>query len=421
MIVPSIDLQDGAAVQLVGGRDKALDGGDPRAWMRRFSTVGEVAVVDLDAALGAGSNSAQIEALCRMGPVRVGGGIRSYGQAAAWLDRGAERVVIGTRAEPELLSRLPRERVVAALDCRHGEVVVEGWRRGTGRDVAQRMAELAPYVGGFLVTFVELEGRLGGTDLERVPELVAAAGEARLTVAGGIRSCAEIGELDRMGVDAQVGMALYTGGFDLAGALAACLRSDRADGLWPTVVVDESDRALGLVYSSEASLREALTTASGVYQSRSRGLWRKGATSGATQELVAVELDCDRDALRFRVRQNGRGFCHRGSAACWGPSRGLAALEATLGERLASAPAGSYAARLFSDPDLLADKLREEAGELAEAQGAAEVVHEAADLLFFALSRLRAADVPLADVEAELDRRARAVTRRGGDRKGVTR
>src|SRR5919106_2028313 len=311
MIIPSIDLQEGQAVQLIGGGEaKAFDAGDPRPLARRFGLVGEIAVVDLDAALGQGSNAAIAEELIDLAPCRVGGGIRDAASAIAWLDRGAQKVVLGTAARPDVLQELPRERVIAALDARHGEVVVEGWQKRTGHGVLERIAALRDLAGGFLVTFVEREGRLEGTVLAFAKEIRAAAGEAEVTIAGGITTAEEIAELDRLGCDAQVGMALYTGRLGLAEALAAPLRSDRPDGLWPTVVVDERGVALGLCYSDLESLRAALERGQGVYRSRSRGLWIKGATSGATQELLRIEADCDRDCLRFTVRQRSPGFCH---------------------------------------------------------------------------------------------------------------
>jgi phosphoribosyl-ATP pyrophosphohydrolase len=416
MIVPSIDLQDGQAVQLIGGRERKLSAGDPFAIAERFATVGTMAVVDLDAALGRGSNRVAIEQLCAQYPVRAGGGIRDEATARRWLDAGAEQIVIGTRAEPELLSKLPRERLVAALDCEHGEVVVEGWQRGTGRGVAERILELREHVAGFLVTFVEREGRCEGTAMERVAELVELAGDARVTIAGGVTTPEEVAELDRLGADAQVGMALYEGRMDLADAFCAPLASDRPDGLWPTMVCDERGLALGLVYSNPESVRTSIEERRGVYWSRTRGLWRKGETSGATQELVRVEADCDRDALRFVVRQAGSGFCHTGTDTCFGDVRGLAKLERTLAERAAGAvPKGSYTARLLAEPAFLAAKLAEEAGELAEAETPSEVRHEAADLLYFAAVAMSRAGVSLAEVERELDARARRVGRRGGE------
>jgi phosphoribosyl-ATP pyrophosphohydrolase len=417
MIIPSIDLMGGQAVQLVGGKEHALDAGDPRPIAERFRLVGEIAVIDLDAALGQGSNATLIEDLCTRARCRVGGGIRDVATARRWLDAGAEKIILGTAARPDLLSQLPRQRLIAALDAVDGEVVVEGWRTRTGARIEDRMAELEPHVSGFLVTFVEREGRMGGTALERVAPLVAAAGRARLTIAGGVTTPEEIAALDRMGADAQVGMALYTGAMGLADAIAAPLVSDRPDGLWATVVVDEHGTALGLSWSNLDSLRAAVQDRKGVYFSRKRGLWRKGETSGATQDLLRVDLDCDRDALRFTVRQAGQGFCHLDTWTCWGEAAGLPALARKLASRLAEAPAGSYTRRLLDDPELLGKKLAEEAGELAAAHGAAAVAWEVADVIYFALVAMVRAGVPLSDVEAELERRARAVTRRAGDAK----
>ena len=417
MIVPSIDLMNKQAVQLVGGATRALEAGDPQPIAARFGVVGEVAVVDLDAALGRGSNAELARELCAIARCRVGGGIRDAAAARAWLDAGAVKVVLGTAARPEVLRELPRERVVAALDALHGEVVVEGWRRRTGARVVERMRELRPFVEGFLVTFVEREGRLGGPDLAAVRELREAAGERSLTIAGGVTTAADVAALDRLGTEAQVGMALYTGRLTLADAVAAPLVSERPDGLWPTVVVDERGVALGLAYSSRESLAAAIATRRGVYHSRTRGVWTKGQTSGATQDLLRVDADCDRDALRFTVLQHGAGFCHRQTRGCWGAERGLGALERRLAVLRDDAPSRSYTRRLLDDPALLRSKLVEEAGELGDAAEARPVAEEAADLLYFAAVALARAGVGLAEVEGVLDRRALLVSRRPGDAK----
>jgi len=417
VIVPCIDLMNGATVQLVGGREKALDAGDPFPLAEKFRRVGDIAVVDLDAAIGQGSNAELMRRLVELAPCRVGGGIRDAETARRWLDAGASKVVLGTAATPEVLRQLPRERVVVALDADRDEVVVEGWRTRTGRTVLERLRELRGLVDNFLVTFVEIEGQMKGVDLDRVRALREAAGDARLTIAGGVASAAEIAALDGLGADAQVGMAIYTGRLGLAEAYAAPLRSDRADGLWPTVIVDEHGVALGLAYSDLESLRTAIETGRGAYHSRSRGLWIKGATSGDGQDLLRVDADCDRDALRFTVRQHGVGFCHLGTRTCWGDERGLPRLARRLAARRLDAPAGSYTKRLFDDPALLRAKLAEEAGELADADGRERVVGETADLLYFALTALARGEATLAEVEAELDRRSLRLTRRAGDAK----
>lgn len=418
MIVPSIDIMDGSTVQLIGGREKALDAGDPRPIARRFARVGEIAVIDLDAALSRGTNARLIEQLLSIAPCRVGGGIRDADTARRWLDAGARKVILGTAATPDILSRLPRDRVIAALDSRDDRVVVEGWTRATSATVLDRIRELRDYVSGFLVTFVEREGRMTGLPLDRVEAIVEAAGSARVTVAGGVRDPRDIAHADALGADTQVGMALYTGAFDLASGFCAPLRSDRPDALWPTIVCDQSQRALGLAYSSLGSVRASIETGRAVYFSRSRNaLWEKGATSANTQDIIAIAADCDRDALRFIVRQHGQGFCHLPQATCFGSLSGLAALDRTLADRAAGAPDDSYTARLLRDPALRRSKLLEEAAELAEADASRDadaVTWETADLVFFALATARAHAVSLADIERVFDRRSLRVTRRPG-------
>ncbi len=417
MMVPSIDLRGGHAVQLERGKTLKIDAGPPGPIAERFSLVGPIAVIDLDAAFGEGDNLELVKSLCRRHRCRVGGGIRTVERALDLLDAGAEHVIVGTAATPEFLSQLPRERVFAALDAVHGEVVVDGWRTRTGASVPDRMAELAPYVAGFLVTFVEVEGTMSGLDLDRAKELKAAANGRALTVAGGVRDAEEVAALDQLGIDAQIGMALYSGRFHLSDPLWASLSSDREDGLVPTVVVDAYERALGLAYSSKESLRVALDERRGVYWSRRRGLWRKGESSGHAQTLLRVDLDCDRDALRFTVAQSGPGFCHLSTESCFGPLAGLGTLSGRLLDPATRAQPGSYTQRLFSDRELLASKLTEEAAELAAARTIEEVTHEAADVLYFTLVSAAAAGVSLDEIERELCRRRLRVRRRPGDAK----
>ncbi len=414
MIVPSIDIRAGKAVQLRGGRHPVLDVGDPEEVAERYARVGEIAIVDLDAALGTGDNSATVLRILRRHPCRVGGGLRTKEAVLRYLDAGARSVMLGTKATPEFLSELPRDRLIAALDEKGGEVVVEGWTKGTGSRIEDRMAVLAPYVSGFLVTFVDAEGSLGGIGLDRARSLIASAGGVRITFAGGAAGAEEIGALDRLGADVQAGTAIALGKLKLAEAFAASLSSDRPDGLWPTVVCDEGGRALGLVWSDLESLAAAIETGRGAYRSRSRGLWVKGETSGDLQELIRIEADCDRDAIRFTVRQSGRGFCHLARRSCFDDGSGIERLERTLRSRMADAPPGSYTRKLFDDPSLLGSKLREEADELNKAKGFDEATAEAADVIYFALTKAIAEGSSLAAIEAELDRRSLRVSRRGG-------
>lgn len=203
----------------------------------------------------------------------------------------------------------------------------------------------------------------------------------------------------------------------LSKLIASYWKSDRTDGLIPTVVTDDAGIALGLAYTSEESILEALRTQSGVYQSRKRGLWVKGLTSGDTQELLRIGLDCDNDTLKFVVKQKGR-FCHLEQFGCFGDLSGISALEQTLKSRKESAPEGSYTARLFSDEKLLRAKIMEEAEELCDGKTKENIAFEAADLIYFALTKAVGAGVSLADIEANLDAKSLKVKRRTGNAKG---
>jgi len=414
MIIPSIDLMDGRAVQLRRGRELVLEGGDPFERLEEFSVAGEVAVVDLDAALGQGSNAGLIREMVRRAPCRVGGGIRDIGAALNWLDAGASRIMIGTAASVEFFSQLPRDRVIAAVDAEAGSVVVEGWRTRTGHQVIDRVQELASSVGGFLLTQVEHEGGMAGFDMALVERAVAAAGGARVIAAGGITTAEDVAALDRIGADSQVGMALYSGHMTLGAAVAAPLAKGLDDRLWPTVVQDESGLSLGLVWSTRGSVEAAVAERRGIYWSRSReSLWVKGESSGSTQDLLRVDLDCDRDALRFTVRQHGTGFCHTGERACWPTPFSLAALGRTIDSiRDDGSEQQSGTARLLADPGLLKAKLLEEAEELSDAKTPAEVTHEAADLLYFLLVAAARQGVSVEAISGELERRSLRVRRR---------
>ncbi len=421
MIIPSISIKDGKAVATLTGEKVGLEAGDPSAIAERYGVVGEIAVIDLDGALGTGDNAAVIEPLVANHRCMVGGGIRDEKTAVKWLDKGVAKIIIGTAANRALLAKLPKERIIVSLDTRHGEVVVNGMRTGTGKTVIDLIGELKDNVSGFLITFVESEGMMGGMDMTRVEQIVQAAGkEVTVTVAGGIAAPEEIAAIDKLGADAQVGMALLNGEIDLADAFLAPIHTDRPDGLWSTVIVDELGTALGLAYSDLESVRDAINHRRGTYHSRSRGLWVKGLTSGNTQKLVNASLDCDRDAIRFVVTQGGKGFCHNDTWTCWGEEWGMANLLRTLTGRVQSAPQGSYTKRLLDDPELLKAKLIEEAQELAQAGNPGEVAHEAADVFYFALVAMARSGVDLATVERALEKRSLKITRRPGDAKNNT-
>lgn len=387
MIVMSIDLMDGKAVQLRQGKDLVLKSDrDPVDLAREFNRYGEVCVIDLDAALGKGNNFDVIENICRVAEVRVGGGIRTEEYGRKLLKSGARRLVFGTAATPELLGKFPSDRCIVALDHKRGQVVDNGWTTEAGETILERANRLSDYCGGYLCTFVEQEGCMTGLPQDQALQLAKDL-KKPLTVAGGIASDEEVIALSRQGIDVQVGMALYTGKLNPAQSVIDSLNFD-SQGLIPTIVQATSGEVLMMAYSSKESLAQALTTGKGVYFSRSRQeLWEKGKTSGSTQELLSCRTDCDRDCLIFTVEQTN-GACHRDSYNCFDgiartPKFKLNQLFEVLRERKASANPKSYSAKLFADRSELLSKIREECDEVLHFTSRENLRWEIADLLYF--------------------------------------
>lgn len=409
MLIPSIDLMGGKAVQLERGREKKLEVDDVLGLAARFSRYGELAVIDLDRAIGtpdAGTNDALVRELCRRHACRVGGGVRTKERAVELVKWGARKVIVGTKASPEFFAGLPRDAMMAALDVDGDRVVTHGWTEKSDFTASEQARTLTPFVSGFLVTIVDREGMLGGTDPERLAA-VRKATELPIAAAGGIASVEEIVRLHDAGFDTQLGMSIYTGRVTLTDAFVALTDFAKGGGLAPTVVRDEAGLVLMLAYSDAASLRHALDYGVGAYHSRSRNeLWVKGATSGHTQRLVRADFDCDRDALCFTVEQTGPA-CHTGARACFPPPPGPDApwdreLLATLTDRIAKAKPGSYSAKLASNSAYLATKLSEEADEVNRARTRDELRWEAADLVYHLAVRLAADGLTWDEVAAEL-------------------
>ena len=221
MIIPCIDLMGGKVVQLVQGREKALEGGTPEEMLQRFAAFPEIQVIDLDAAIGSGSNDGLVEFLAARARCRVGGGVRSAERARRLVQQGAHKVIVGTAAftgggvDTEFLATLDRQRLLIALDSKDGRIVVKGWREATAFTAEEVLKQLEPYCSGFLCTYVDKEGMLQGTDLAWFRRLRAAT-PLEITAAGGITTVEEIRELARLNIHAALGMAIYTGRLDLA-------------------------------------------------------------------------------------------------------------------------------------------------------------------------------------------------------------
>jgi phosphoribosylformimino-5-aminoimidazole carboxamide ribotide isomerase len=222
MIIPCIDLQGGKAVQLVRGRRRALAVDDVLGLLDRFRDYPILHVIDLDAAMRKGSNGRWIKTLCQRAnrKVRVGGGIRTVTRAAKILSWGAEKIIVGSAAFKdgkinreflgELAARVGRKHVIVAIDTENRRIVVRGWRERLKLKPGDVIPQLEPFCSGFLSTFVDNEGTMKGTDLPWFRELQRVT-KLPITAAGGIRSMREVLALEKAGMDAAVGMAIYTG------------------------------------------------------------------------------------------------------------------------------------------------------------------------------------------------------------------
>ena len=216
---------DGKVVQLVQGRDKALEVDSAEEMLERFAAFPQIQVIDLDAAIGKGANDSLVSMLASRATIRAGGGVRTVERGKALLDQGAFRVIVGTSAftgqgpnHPflaDLARTLGRDNIVIALDSKGGRIVVKGWRESTNFTAEQVIGELQPYCSGFLCTYVDKEGMMQGTDLDWFARLRAAT-RLEITAAGGITTLDDIRALDRLSIHSAVGMAIYTGKLDLA-------------------------------------------------------------------------------------------------------------------------------------------------------------------------------------------------------------
>jgi phosphoribosylformimino-5-aminoimidazole carboxamide ribotide isomerase len=224
MLIPSIDLQNGRIVQLIQGERLAIETSDTEGWIAKFAPFPKVQLIDLDAAMGKGDNRALVKSICGRLPCRVGGGIRGIERARDVLDAGAHAVIVSSALftggqvdigfARSLAEAVGPERVIAAVDSRGGRVVIHGWKTALAFSAEEAVRLLEPYCSEFLYTHVDTEGLMGGTDIGAIMA-VRAATIRRVTAAGGITTREEIDRLDAAGVDAVVGMAIYTGRLDV--------------------------------------------------------------------------------------------------------------------------------------------------------------------------------------------------------------
>ena len=436
MIIASIDIQNGKVVQLKQGAELVLQRDNSAELAEEFDRYGEVAVIDLDAAMGKGNNGEMVKALFRKAECRVGGGIRTPEQAKELVSLGARKIIIGSGAfrDPArkgagieggefgvnlplleaFAKKIGRQRLIVAVDARNGEIVIDGWKTPTGLDLIEAARAVEPWVSELLFTCVEREGTMTGIDAGPVKKLRDAV-SCRITVAGGVSTLDEIEELAGLDCDVQLGMALYTGKINLAEAFAASLDWEKAGGrgsgagpenqLLPVIAQAPDGQVLMTGFTDREALNETFKRGMLCFHSRTRNkLWMKGESSGNTLKLIRLRADCDRDAILAVVEPAGP-VCHTGAWSCFSLDRRYTweLLQKIIGDRFRNPVPGSYTATL--DDELVREKLMEEAQELCAAGTHDELVWEAADLLYFSTALITRAGVRVGEVLAELERR----------------
>jgi len=428
MVISSIDLKDGHVVQLKNGKDLMLQRDDADNLIADFNKYGEVAIIDLDAALrhtdekGNTANTTLLKSLLRKGTVRVGGGIRDVKKARELISLGAEKVIIGSAAWntsrkdgesilntaflEELDAAIDKQRVIISVDAINGNIAVKGWTETANIPLIDGAREAEKYASELLFTCVEKEGCMQGTDMAMCQKLRDAV-KCRVVAAGGVNSLEQIVALEKMGCDVQLGMALYTGVVNLKDAFIGCLDFEKTSGMIPVIAQSPAGQVLMMGYANKDAFEKTFTTNKLTFFSRTRNtLWTKGETSGHFLEVVKLRADCDRDTVLATVIPHG-GACHTGSFTCFGSDpdekSSMERLYATIAERFANPRPGSYTATL--NDKRVREKVMEEAEELTEAEGKEEVVWEAADVLYFISVLMYKEHVTWQDIYDELDKR----------------
>jgi phosphoribosyl-ATP pyrophosphohydrolase/phosphoribosyl-AMP cyclohydrolase len=429
MVIASIDIQNGKVVQLKQGEELVLQRDNALELAAEFDRYGEIAVIDLDAAMGKSSNLDMIKPILRKAECRVGGGIRSPEQAKELVSLGARKIIVGSGAFrvsggfavnipflEAMSKKIGRERLIVAVDARKSEIVVDGWKTSTGLDLFNAAKMVEPFAGELLFTCVEREGTMTGIDPELVRKLRETV-SCQLTVAGGVTTMEEIASLAKTGCDVQLGMALYTGKINLADSFIVSLNWNKSGGvttsadenpatpLLPLIVQSPDGQVLMTGYTDADALAETFKRGNVCFHSRTRNkLWMKGENSGNILKLLRMRTDCDRDAL-LAIAEPAGPICHTSAWSCFAANRkySLEFLQNVITDRLCNPVPGSYTAAL--DDELVREKVTEEARELCEAKTRDEIVWEAADLLYFTTVLMTKAGVSIQEILDELDRR----------------
>jgi phosphoribosyl-ATP pyrophosphohydrolase/phosphoribosyl-AMP cyclohydrolase len=400
-----------------------------------FNRYGDVCIIDLDAAMGMGTNIGMILPLLRKASCRIGGGIRTAERARELISLGAQKVIIGSVAFRDarkkgagfaageftvnipllesLVKKTGKNRLIIAVDARRREgggyeILVDGWKTPTGLDLLEAARMVEPYTSELLFTCVDREGTMTGIDMEPIKQLRAAV-SCSITVAGGVSTLEEIEIIAGLGCDVQLGMALYTGKLSLADAFVRSLNWKKGTPpdapLLPLIAQSPDGQVLMTGFTDREALTETFARGNLCFHSRSRNrLWMKGETSGNTLQLWSIRADCDQDALLAVVDPQGP-VCHTGKWTCFSQERHYSwqLLQRIITDRFKNPSPGSYTATL--DDELVREKIQEEAEELCTAVNHGEILWEAADLLYFMTVLLTRAGLSVEEVLSELDRR----------------
>ena len=427
MVISSIDLKNGHVVQLKNGKELVLQRDDADDLIGKFDMYGEVAIIDLDAALGnvdsKGNtvNTELLKSLLHKGNVRTGGGIRTVKRARELISLGAEKVIIGSSAwktEPkpgesvinedflnELETAIGKDRIIISVDSINGKIAVKGWTQTVDISLVEGAKQAEKFCSELLFTCVEREGCMQGTDIDYVRQLRDAV-KCRVVVAGGVSSVEEIKQLEKMNCDVQLGMALYTDKVNLKDSFIACLDFEKMP-LIPVIAQSVNGEVLMQGFANEQAVRKSFECGKLTFWSRSRNeIWTKGETSKNFLNIVRMRVDCDRDCILATVIPDGPS-CHTGSWTCFTTApdekSSMGRLYSIIADRFKNPKPGSYTATL--DAKRVREKIEEEAEELCEAEGKNEVIWEAADLIYFVNVLMYKEGVTWKDVYDELDRR----------------
>ena len=462
-VIPCLDVKDGRVVKGINF-EGLRDIGDAVEAARRYDEADADELVFLDISATAEGRKTMLDVVARVAeqvfiPLTVGGGVSAVEHVEALLHAGADKVAINSAAvkDPTLITRASErfgaQCVVVAVDAKRVanvdakrvavegggtrfEVFVAGGKVPTGKDALAWIEEaVARGAGEISLTSIDADGTKQGFDLELL-RLARERVNVPIVASGGAGKLSHFKDAVTAGADAVLAASLFHDRVltidDVKGHLAGEGIDVRfrpqmeesggeptfdKDGLLPTILVDAATgEVLTFAYSNAESWRRMRATGETWLWSRSRqALWRKGATSGHTQRVQSIALDCDRDAAVVRVFAHGPA-CHTGARSCFcqaGPSRAgssLVALDDVLAQRQRERPAGSYTTQLLADDNKRMKKLGEELVEFVRALHVGtndDVIEEASDLLFHMAVALRAKDLTLKDVSHKLLERAR--------------